>query len=74
MHKQMDYGPGVIKEKMIAPGSRVDGIDFTNHIIYELKPNNPRAIALGMKQLDRYTAVASQQYGGDWIGVLKLYD
>ena len=33
MHKQMDYGPGVIKEKMIAPGSRVDGIDFTNHII-----------------------------------------
>ena len=74
MHKQMDYGPGVIKEKTIAPGCRVDGIDFVNHIIYELKPNNPRAIALGMEQLARYTAAASQQYGGEWTGILKLYD
>ena len=74
MHKQMDYGPGVVKEKTIAPGCRVDGIDFDNRIIYELKPNNPQAIARGMSQLNRYTAAASQQYGGTWIGVLKLYD
>lgn len=74
MHKQMDYGPGVVKEKTIAPGCRVDGIDFVNRIIYELKPNNPQAIARGMSQLNRYTAAASQQYGGEWTGVLKLYD
>ena len=74
MHKQMDYGPGVIKEKTIAPGCRVDGIDFNNHIIYELKPNNPRAIARGLSQLNRYTKAASEQYGGKWTGVLKLYD
>ena len=73
MHKQMDYGPGVVKEKTIAPGCRVDGIDFNNRIIYELKPNNPQAIARGISQLNRYTAVASQQYGGTWTGVLKLY-
>ncbi len=73
MHKQMDYGPGVVKEKTIAPGCRVDGIDFNNRIIYELKPNNPQAIARGISQLNRYTAAASQQYGGIWTGVLKLY-
>ena len=33
MHKQMDYGPGVLKEQTIAPGCRVDGIDFNNRII-----------------------------------------
>ena len=48
--------------------------DFENRIIYELKPNNPRAIARGMKQLERYVAVANQKFGGEWTGVLKLYD
>ena len=74
MHKVMDYGPGVKKEISIAPGCRVDGIDFNNRIIYELKPNNPQAIARGIKQLNRYTEAAKQQYGGTWTGVLKLYD
>lgn len=74
MHKQMDYGPGVLKKQTIAPGCRVDGIDFNNRIIYELKPNNPQAIARGMNQLNRYTSAASQQFGGTWTGVLKLYD
>ena len=74
MHKQMDYEPGVLKEQTIAPGCRVDGIDFNNRIIYELKPNNPQAIARGMNQLNRYTSAASQQFGGTWTGVLKLYD
>ena len=74
MHKQMNYGTGVVKEKTIAPGCRVDGIDFNNRIIYELKPNNQQAIARGISQLNRYTEAASQQYGGTWTGVLKIYD
>ena len=74
MHQRMNYGPGVLKEQTIASGCRVDGIDFTNHIIYELKPNNPQAIARGLRQLNRYVTVATQQFGGTWIGVLKLYD
>jgi len=41
IHKQVDYGPGTLKEVTIAPKCRVDGIDFNNRIIYELKPNNP---------------------------------
>lgn len=64
----------VQKGQAIALGCRVDGIDFNNRIMYELKLNNPQAIARGMNQLNRYTSAASQQFGGTWTGVLKLYD
>ena len=62
MHKRMYYGPGTLKEQTIAPGCRVDGIDFENHIIYELKPNNPQAAIRGWNQLDRYTSAASRRF------------
>ena len=74
MHKQMDYGPGVVKEKTIAPGCRVDGIDFSNRIIYELKPNNPQAIDRGMSQLNRFTAkgsVGAGLFGGGFVFRVK---
>ena len=73
MHKQMDYGPGVEKEQKINARCRVDGIDRNNHIIYELKPDNPRAIARGKSQLDRYVTAAREAFGGTWQGKLVLY-
>lgn len=71
MHKDWDYGAGVSKEQIIAPGSRVDGIDELNRIVYELKPNNPRAIRQGLKQLDRYLGILGED---EWAGVLVLYE
>lgn len=70
MHEEWDYGPGVMKEQTIGTGARVDGIDWKNHIVYELKPNNPRAILRGMKQLDRYLDILGAD---NWAGVLMLY-
>lgn len=69
MHQNWNYGDGVLKEKRIAPGSRVDGIDWANRIVYELKPNNPRAIQRGLRQLDRYLGIL----GEDWLGILLTY-
>ena len=69
-HKKWDYGPGVEKETHIGPGARVDGYDLAHTTIYELKPNNPRAIKRGMKQLSRYLNLL----GDEWKGVLVLYD
>ena len=69
-HKKWDYGEGVRKEVTIGPGARVDGYDDINKIIYELKPNNPRAIKQGLKQLDRYLNIL----GSDWTGILVTYD
>ena len=43
-----------IKEYRLPSGRRIDFLDIPNATIYELKPNNPRAIKVGMKQLERY--------------------
>lgn len=47
MHKDWDYGQNgttIIKEYSISGVGRVDCADLANRIVYELKPNNPRAI------------------------------
>ncbi|MBQ5865001.1 MAG: hypothetical protein IIW66_06395, partial [Bacteroidales bacterium] len=41
--------------------------------IYELKPNNPRAIKRGHKQLETYKKRFEQEYGGEWNIILDLY-
>ncbi len=70
MHKNWDYGDGVLKEQKIGPGARVDGIDYTNKIVYELKPNNPRAISRGIKQINRYLNIL----GDGWTGKVITYN
>ena len=69
-HKKWDYGPNVKKEYSIGHGARVDGYDKLHKTIYELKPNNPRAIRRGQKQLKRYLSIV----GEGWKGVLVTYD
>ena len=70
IHKEWNYGEGVKKERKIGPGARVDGIDYDRKIIYELKPNNTRAIRRGIKQLERYIRIK----GDGWRGELITYD
>lgn len=38
-----------------------------------LKPNNPRQIKAGYKQLENYQKLFQQQYGGSWKTVLDTY-
>ncbi len=73
MHKDWDYGPCVKKEVKIPGAGRADGVDPINHIIYELKTNNPRAIRQGWRQLTRY-ANALEQDGSQWIRIFVTYD
>ena len=49
--------------------NRIDFLDSTNKIIYELKPNNPRSIKQGIKQLKRY----NDSLGGGYTLILELY-
>lgn len=76
IHYNWNYGEGVDKEQTIhgmingkPVVRRADGIDYVNRIIYELKPNNPRAIARGWKQLNQYANLL----GGEWTQTLVLY-
>lgn len=61
------------KEYVLPSGKRVDFIDFENQIIYELKPNNPKQIKLGKKQLQGYIDEMKSIDGGDWKGILDTY-
>ena len=65
-----EYDEESFEEETIGPGARVDGIDYGRKIIYELKPNNSRAIRRGIKQLERYIRIK----GDGWRGELITYD
>jgi RHS repeat-associated protein len=75
MHQTFDYGPGFEREFTLRAGGRVDAINFDTREVLELKPNNPRAIRLGERQLEGYIAKLNAQFPGDpWIGRVVTYD
>lgn len=74
IHKAYDYGLGFKKEYTLPSGKRVDAINFETKVIVELKPNNPKAIVLGEKQLDSYRHEVEKVYGGKWTTRLITYD
>ena len=60
--------PGMFKEYRHGK-YRFDFLDDNNKIIYELKPNNPRSIRQGIKQLKRY----NEALGGGYTLILEWY-
>ena len=82
-HNDWDYGQNkktIFKEydfkarHGIEGVGRADAVDLGNRIVYELKPNNARAIRQGWKQLNRYTAALEELFPGtEWIKVLITY-
>ena len=81
IHKAYHTGK-VGKEFRLLSGRRIDYLDIKNGIIYELKPNNPRAILQGQKQLLMYlqelqSPAMLQKYpqfkGIQWKTVLDTY-
>ena len=84
MHNKFDYGydqsylgtsgshAPVIKEFDLGSAGRADCVDFMNHIVYELKPDNPRAIVRGMKQLRRYKKALEALSGSNAIFNCRL--
>lgn len=57
-------------------GTRIDFLDIEEGIIYELKPNNPRAILQGHKQLQMYMQKLQTMprfQGVNWKTVLDTY-
>lgn len=77
MHKayKADLVDGIntFKEFTGIKGIRPDFVDFETKTIYELKPDNTRAIKQGLEQLNKYKALFEKQYGGTWKIVLDRY-
>ena len=66
--KGYDFIPDMKKEATIS-GGRIDFFDKKNRIIYELKPNNPRGIRDGVRQLKKY----NKAVGGGTTMFLEVY-
>ena len=76
MHKAYKVGANGVKEFRLPSGRRIDFLDIDNGIIYELKPNNPRAILQGQKQLQMYMKELQTMprfQGVNWKTVLDTY-
>jgi RHS repeat-associated protein len=78
MHNAYKLGDRIdgvaIKEYGKIPGIRPDFVDLNTRTIYELKPNNPRAIKAGEKQLQRYKSAFEAHYPStSWKTVLDTY-
>lgn len=70
-------GVDKIKEYVLPSGRRMDFIDTVNGFVYELKPNNTRAINKGLSQLSSYiselAAMPEFAHIKKWKGILDVY-
>jgi hypothetical protein len=73
-HAKRDYGEGYVKEVALPSGKKMDAYNKDTKHIKELKPNNPKAIKKGEKQLEGYIKECDQAYGCGHTGEVVTYD
>jgi hypothetical protein len=64
MHATWDYGPGFEREYTLDNGLRADAVNLEEREVVELKPNNPSAIARGLRQVKAYAEQLDKQFPG----------
>ena len=64
IHGVFDYGPGFEREFTLPSGKRADAVNFLTREVLELKPNNPAAIARGLRQAEGYASELNNEYSG----------
>ena len=72
-----DYNPGSTYEKeyRLPSGKRADAVDEEAGIVRELKPNNPKAIKRGEKQVQQYVEELQRiKPDKEWKGIVDTYD
>jgi len=73
-HKDWDAGEGFEKEVTLPSGKRADGVNFEQKHVKELKPNNPRAVKRGEKQVEPYRKELQKEHKGDLTSSVETYD
>lgn len=70
-------GSTLFKEYILKSGKRVDFLDTAKGIVYELKPNNPKAIARGVRQAQNYIAELASDFKfahiKNWLIKIDVY-
>lgn len=73
-HADWQPGEGYEKEVRLPSGKRADAVNFEKQDVKELKPNNPRAIKRGEKQVETYRSELEEKQGGQWTGKVETYE
>lgn len=72
-HKEWKPGEGFEKEVTLPSGKRADAVNLETKQVKELKPDNPRAVKRGEKQVEGYRQELEKEHGGDWTGTVETY-
>lgn len=72
-HENYNPGPSYNKKYTLPSGRRPDAVDVDNKIVRELKPNNPRAIRRGERQVKGYLEELQSLFGGNWSSAVDTY-
>jgi RHS repeat-associated protein len=72
-HKDWQPGEGFDKEVTLPSGKRADAVNFETKQVEELKPENPRAVKRGEKQVEQSRQELGKEHGGDWTGAVETY-
>lgn len=73
-HTDWQPGEGYEKEVRLPSGRRADAVNAEKQDVKELKPNNPRAIKRGEKQVETYRRELEERRGGQWTGQVETYE
>lgn len=74
-HKNYEnaLGEGYEFNQALPSGKRPDAIDAENRIVRELKPDNPRAVRRGERQVEGYKKELEQMTGEKWTSHVDTY-
>lgn len=74
-HKNYEnaLGEGYEFNRSLPSGRRPDAIDAENRIVRELKPDNPRAVRRGERQVEGYKKELEQMTGDKWTSHVDTY-
>ncbi|MEW6747783.1 MAG: hypothetical protein AB1486_34075 [Planctomycetota bacterium] len=72
-HKDYDPGPGYEKEVTLPSGKRADAVNAETRDVRELKPDNPRAVKRGEKQVEGYRKELGETTGEKWTSGVDTY-
>ena len=73
-HQQEPYPEGFEREVSLPSGRRMDAYNADTREVIELKPDNPRAVQRGERQVEQYCLECDRVYGPGHTGRVQTYD
>ena len=73
-HAQEPLPPGFERDVGLPSGKRMDGYNASERQVIEIKPDNPRAVQRGGRQVEGYCRECDQTYGPGHTGRVQTYD